>query len=61
MEILKIIFFILVLVLSIPHIFYRFKHPEKTETQRFLEFPEAYKEFFGYSGRFDLNPSSRNR
>ncbi len=33
--------------LSLPQILYRFRNPEMTDTQRFLNFFEAYKEFYG--------------
>ncbi len=32
--------------LSIPQFVYRFKHPDISETQLFLNFFNAYKEFF---------------
>jgi hypothetical protein len=32
-------------ILSIPQHVYRFKHPEKSETQLLLDFFKAYKEF----------------
>jgi len=41
----KIILYLVLFCLAIPHIFYRFHHPEKTETQLFLDFFKAYKEF----------------
>jgi hypothetical protein len=43
---IKWIFYILMLILCIPQLTYRFKHPEKSETQLFLDFLKVYKEFF---------------
>jgi cytochrome c biogenesis protein ResB len=37
---------ILVLIAGIPGAVYRFRHPEQTDTQRLLNFFEAYREFF---------------
>ncbi len=42
----KTIFFLSLVILAIPPTCYRFKHPEKSETQLFLDFFKAYKEFF---------------
>ncbi len=40
-------FQILLLILCIPPIIYRFRHPEMTETYLFLNLIESYREFFG--------------
>ncbi len=37
---------IILLILSIPQFIYRFKHPEMSETELFLNFIQAYKDFF---------------
>ncbi len=42
----KWIFLGVMLLLSIPQYIYRFKHPEMSETQLFLDFFKAYTEFF---------------
>jgi len=42
----KIILFLVMWALSVPPFFYRFNHPEKTETELFLDFFKVYKEFF---------------
>lgn len=40
------IFIIFLLIMSVPSITYRFKHPEMTQTQLLLNTFEAYREFF---------------
>ncbi len=47
----KLMFYLIMLVLSIPQFTYRFNHPEKSETQLFLEFFNAYGEFFNVCKR----------
>jgi hypothetical protein len=42
----KPIFTLIFLILAIPPACYRFKHPEKTETQLLLDFFKSYEEFF---------------
>lgn len=42
----KVKLYFLILILGIPQFFYRFNHPEKSETQLFIDFFKAYKEFF---------------
>ncbi len=42
----KLIFYLVLLILGIPGFLYRFNHPEMSETQLFLNFFEAYREFF---------------
>ncbi len=42
----KYILYVSVLLLSIPQFWYRFKHPNLSETQLFLDFFKAYVEFF---------------
>ncbi len=39
------IFIIIMLILSIPQLLYRFSHPEMSETNLFLNFFEAYRAF----------------
>lgn len=41
----KALFLLVMVILTIPQVSYRFKHPEKSETQLFLDFFKAYKEF----------------
>ena len=38
--------YVFLFLVSVPHFFYRFNHPEKSETQLFLDFFKAYQEFF---------------
>jgi hypothetical protein len=47
-KIFKIYFYLTMAVLAIPQICYRFKHPQLSETQLFIDFFKAYKEFLGY-------------
>jgi hypothetical protein len=42
----KLFFYLIILILGIPQLIFRFKHPEMNETQLFLNFFHAYKEFF---------------
>ena len=42
----KWLFLLILLLLSIPQLIYRFKHPDQTETQLFFNFFNAYREFF---------------
>ena len=42
----KWLFYLIILLLGVPQFTYRFKHKEMTETQLFLNFFTAYKEFF---------------
>ena len=42
----KIVVIVVTFFLIFPHASYRFKHPEKTETQLFLDFFKAYKELY---------------
>lgn len=42
----KAIFYLIIMVLGVPQLYYRFNHAEKSETQLFLDFFKAYKEFF---------------
>ncbi len=37
---------IILLILSIPQFVFRFKHPEMTETELYLNFFKAYYDFF---------------
>jgi hypothetical protein len=41
----KFIIYPVLVLLAIPHFRYRFNHPEKTETQLFLDFFKVYIEF----------------
>jgi|GEM_PF-3552052 len=41
----KFYFLLIMLILAIPQLFFRLKHPEMTETQLFINFFQAYKEF----------------
>jgi hypothetical protein len=41
-----IVIYTFLFLMSIPHVFYRFNHPEKSETQLFLDFFKVYQEFF---------------
>lgn len=43
---IKWVFYIVVIFLIVPPTVYRFRHPEKTETQLFLNLIQAYREFF---------------
>jgi len=40
-------FLIIAFIISIPFLVYKFRHPEQTETELFLNTIEAYKEFLG--------------
>jgi hypothetical protein len=42
----RTILFLFIFILCIPPTFYRFKNPEKSETQLLLDFFKSYKEFF---------------
>lgn len=43
---IRVILFTLAFIIGTPQFVYKFKHPEKTQTQLTLEFFKAYKEFF---------------
>jgi hypothetical protein len=43
MKTFKIIAYILLIALSLKYAHYRFKHPEKTETQLFLDMLRGFK------------------
>ncbi len=42
------ILFIILFIIGIPLLFYRFRHPDQTDTRRLLNIFEAYREFFDY-------------
>lgn len=46
MKTYKLFFYLILSLLSIPQFSYRFKYPEKSETELFLDFFKAYKEWF---------------